>query len=711
MRAAPFHPREEARLEALAACQVVDTADEQDFDEVLGLAARLARVPLAVVAFLERDRNWFRARVGLAAHQSPRAVSFCAHTILVDVDDVLMVEDARLDPRFSDNPSVTGEPHVVFYAGIPLRVGPERLPVGTLCVMDREPRALTAVELGDLRVLARQIEVQLDARRRTFELKATLAQLLHSEERLHAVIDTIHDGVLVHGADGGVLWSNGGAERVLGVGTSLAGQPLPPMTTCREEGEPLPLEARPASVAMQTGRSVRGVVMGIDRGDERRWLHLNSEPLIRPGETKPWAVVTSFIDITESKERERELRSARAFAERALQVQGAFLRMMSHELRTPMNGIMGMTELLRAEGATTELQSQRLATISDSAHALLEIINDILDYSKLEAGGRTLAVESVSLAEVVDDVLALAAPVAKARRLGLERAEGLGAYRVQADVNAVRQVLLNLVANALKFTEAGTVTVRARAEGAFIRVEVVDTGVGIAPTHRPRLFSPFSHAEPDTTRRSSGTGLGLAISQRLVEAMGGSIDVSTREGEGSTFWFTLPAAAALAPSVSARPMLEGARRRLRVLVVEDNIVNQRVTEGLLRVLGHEVVLAADGRAGLTAALTSDFDAVLMDIHMPVMDGLDATRGIRAEVGPRGRVPVVAVTASALADERAAYLAIGMNEVLAKPVSLEQLRRTLCAVVTAAPMPIDRGSSGRPGTEGASPASGVASSAA
>jgi len=676
------HPDEHHRVDALLSCDVLDTEPEEDFDGLVRMAAQLTGVPIALVSLVDNCRQWFKSSVGLDAKETPRSISFCGHAILRD-HGFFTVEDARLDPRFADNPLVTGPPHVVFYAGLPLRLGPKRLPVGTLCVVDSKPRRLTDQQFDFLSTLGRQVEILLERRQETRSLEEAVARHRRTEERVSAITATMQDGVVMQGSDGVIVWANPAAPRIFSMTTDqLYGRDSldPRWRSVKEDGSPFHGADHPASVAQRTGQSVQNVVMGVGAPEERRWILVNSNPLFEPGATTAHATVTSFSDITDSKRREEELKAARDLAERAVKVQGEFLATMSHELRTPMNGVIGMSELLLAEGARDERQLERITTIRDSGHALLGIINDILDYSKIEAGGRTMAPTAFALSEVLDGVLALLSQSTAAKGITVVRAEHDAPPALFADRDATRQVLLNLISNALKFTSRGEVHVRVSREAKFCRVAVTDSGIGIAKENLARLFRRFSQAEASTTRRFGGTGLGLAISRSLVEAMGGTIGVESTLGVGSTFWFTLPLPAAgvvaLKPAVRAPPQ---AMRPLRVLLVEDNAVNQLVSKGMLARLGHEVVLAENGREGLLAALEGDFDVVLMDIHMPEMDGLEATRRLRLEVGPRASVPVLALTASAMSDEQQECITAGMNGVLSKPLTLESLRAGLASL--------------------------------
>jgi signal transduction histidine kinase/CheY-like chemotaxis protein/HPt (histidine-containing phosphotransfer) domain-containing protein len=373
-------------------------------------------------------------------------------------------------------------------------------------------------------------------------------------------------------------------------------------------------------------------------------------------------------------------------AEAATRAKSQFLAVMSHEIRTPMNGVLGMAHLL-LDTPLTEAQRRQAETLRDSGQALLTILNDILDFSKMEAGRLELGSEDFDFAAVVASVTALMTPRAREKKLALTASIAPDVpTALHGDAGRLRQALLNLVGNAIKFTEAGHVRVDVAPAGepaarVPLTIAVRDTGIGIAPEAQARLFEEFTQVDASATRRFGGTGLGLAICRRIVHAMGGEIAVESRPGAGTTFTITLAIERARAPlttDTGAPPVVAP----MRILLAEDNEVNRQVALGLLARQGHAVDVVVDGAAAVEAARRGRYDVILMDVHMPVMDGIEASRVIRAFPGAAGRVPIVALSASVLKDETDLCFEAGMDEFLGKPIDPDALVRVLARHVTS-----------------------------
>lgn len=429
----------------------------------------------------------------------------------------------------------------------------------------------------------------------------------------------------------------------------------------------------------------------VRRGGSVLWGHLTVTG-IRDSMGQIERIIGQLENITARKNLEAELVAARDQALEASRLKSQFLANMSHEIRTPMNGIMGMATLLTH--TSLDIRQQEMSRIVlQSAEALLTIINDILDFSKIEAGKLHIEKMDFRPAEVIEDTIALLESQARCKRIDLrsEIAPELDNL-CRGDALRMRQVLMNLLGNAIKFTLRGRVEVNATCpriddETIAVRIEVRDTGIGIAQELRPHLFSSFTQAESGITRRFGGTGLGLAISRHLVELMGGVLDFASEEGHGSTFWFTLDlprshremSACVSSGHRNAFPAGPAPAGGLRLLIVEDNSTNQLVIRRLLERFGHNVSVAEDGLHALEHLAQESFDAVLMDCEMPRCDGYSATQRIRAgEQGIDAKVPIIALTAHALPETRDRCIAAGMDEFISKPVRIDELRRTFAA---------------------------------
>lgn len=538
-----MHPDEEARLASLRALEILDTDPEEAFDELTALASDIAGVDIALVSLVDRDRQWFKSRRGLDVSQTPREAAFCAHAIL-NPDEPLIVPDATADQRFADNPLVQDAPDIRFYAGFPLRSPGSSLPVGTLCVIDRQPQRFSDSQLANLRMLARQAERLLELR--------------------------------------------------------LAGIRL------RQENE--------------------------------------------------------------------ELRAARAQAEAANDAKSYFLAAMSHEIRTPLNGLVGAVELLRDQ---PEQRDELLETVEQCADALASVVGDVLDMAKIESGNVSLRAECFSPRRLIEQVGSILRGQVAQRNLAFSIDDRVPESLVfTGDADRIKQVLINLLGNAVKFTEQGSISLDSEWQEGHWRVTVADTGIGMDDEQMERIFLPFVQAETSTHRRFGGTGLGLTISRSLAQAMGGDLQVRSEIGVGTSFELILPLAVMAQEAVAERSGRHPTTG-LQVLLVEDDPVSRRVTVARLQRMGCMVVAVEDGTAALAQA-DGSWDLVLLDYYLPDMDGPEIARQWRRREAAthRPRIRLLGLTANVFEAQRQECLEAGMDDVLGKPVKKASLAYAL-----------------------------------
>jgi signal transduction histidine kinase len=436
--------------------------------------------------------------------------------------------------------------------------------------------------------------------------------------------------------------------------------------------------ADPWKAALEQGSWVGPCRVVVD--SRTLWHGLDARRTLDPV-TGAISVLVNQVDMTDEIEARRELAVTHARAEAAARAKEEFLANMSHELRTPLTSVIGFAGLLR-DAALSPEQQRHLSRIEDASQALMSTLNDVLDLSKLDAGGVELDRRPFELEALLDQALGIVEVQAERKGLALVKDVDPAAPRfVVGDPERLRQILLNLLGNAVKFTTEGSVTLAVRrldpleGEEAAARIElsVTDTGVGMAEHVVDRVFERFTQADAAVARRFGGTGLGLSITRCLARAMGGEVGASSRLGQGSRFWcvLPLPVAAEAEPAPEA-VVPETQARGVRVLLADDNEANRELVGTILRAAGHQVELAVNGAEAAALAARGGYDLVLMDVQMPVQDGISATRAIRGLDGPAAGVPIIALSANVLAQQIQAYRACGMNDHIAKPIATGEL---------------------------------------
>jgi PAS domain S-box-containing protein len=724
---AELHPRETERLHAVRETGLVGRPAEPLPEAVVRLVAELCDTPIAAISLVEEDRQWFAAIVGLDARETSRDLAFCSHTILSD--QPLVVNDATKDLRFADNALVTGQPGIRFYAGVPL-LSSDGLALGSLCSIDTRPRNLTPEQLHRLGLLGQLVSAHLDLCRRTAELAAqrTLTELLIDHATDYAMITMTPDGIISS-------W-NAGAERILGYSArEIIGARYHSFFNPEDQDRSVP-----GAILAQARSSGRADCLGWRVGKLGKRVHVRGSisavcdetgactglVKVTQDDTAAYSAAQELAERTEAlasmnaklEAQARELDRARLDAEAASRSKSAFLANMSHEIRTPMTAILGYTDLIADSGDRALAPVERLEfidTIKRNGEHLLTIINDILDVSKIEAGGMSVERIPVDPTNVVLEVEDLMRVRAKAKGITLEiEQETPLPSTILTDPVRLMQILTNLVGNAIKFTELGGVTIRVGLDLSPVLgsapttspglppeprllFAIQDTGIGMTPDTLDRLFQPFAQADASTTRRFGGTGLGLRIAKSLAQHLGGDVAVESQPGRGTTFTATIATGpidprALLRPSAfqstahqrrsdtaAARaPADRAVLAGLRVLFAEDGLDNQRLIALHLRKAGAEVSVVATGVQALRAlddvaeTHAAPFDLLLTDMQMPEMDGYTLARTLRGR-GYRG--PIVALTAHAMSGDAEKCLEAGCDDYATKPIERAKLLAT------------------------------------
>ncbi len=568
----------------------------------------------------------------------------------------------------------------------------QNLPAGAAPLVESElPEWRMALETGSaqyaLETGQRRIrlltENLLATQRRDADLERELQELKALNETLELlalVASKTDNGVVILDAQGFVEWVNDSFSRMAGIGSdAIRGQSLAAMLFDEEAEEDA---RRQFQRFLEAGHGLSQEIQQHRDDGQPYWLSIGVTPVFNEeGDITRWVGIAH--DVTRRREAQQALEQAKEAAEAASRAKGEFLANVSHEIRTPMNVIIGMTELTLGTRLTPE-QREYLSAVKNSAESLLRLLNDVLDLSKIEAGKLQLEAVPFSLPELVQEVVKLWEPAA--RQKGLRVLSQVAADLppvVAADPVRLRQILFNLVDNAIKFTDQGEVVVAVSLDSmtgneARVHFTVRDTGIGIPEDKLASIFEAFSQADTSTSRRYGGTGLGLAISAQLVSLLEGRLWVESQVGSGTTFHFCLPLTIpAPVPADEDRPSRRRgplrAKNRLRVLVADDNPANRLLAARILEKRGHAVCQAADGHEALAMTEREKLDVVVMDAQMPEMDGLQAAREIRArEKLTETHLPIIALTASAMSGDRERCLAAGMDGYISKPINAQEL---------------------------------------
>ncbi|MDP1795186.1 MAG: response regulator, partial [Acidimicrobiales bacterium] len=626
-------------------------------------------------------------RLGLVAILAPLPLDVIEATSAVEALRILMTQDFSvilLDVRM---PGMSGFEAAAL---IRQRRQSESTPIIFITSYDHgdvstaEQYALGAVDFMFAPVspneLRAKVSVFANLRARAEELSDRAVVLQAAADQFRLVADAAPVGIFQTDAEDRYVYTNPCWSAITGIPAEEALGTVWGSTSKPTTGDGLVVTLADTDVASADHR----VEIELEGGHKR--ILVATSTILPDGAGGTRGRVGTVADATAEVRVEAALCEARDKANEASSLKSDFLANMSHEIRTPMNGVLGMTDLL-LETDLDATQRDYAQTVRNSGEALLTIINDILDFSKIEAGKVDVEVVEFDVRSIVDDVLKLLRGTAEAKNLELRSSVDVEIPElVRGDPGRLRQVLMNLVGNAVKFTPAGHVAVRVCStesesdEDSLLRFDITDTGVGVPETKLATIFEPFMQGDASTSRKHGGTGLGLAISAQLVSLMGGDCGVFSSADSGSTFWFTVRTRRALdraglqlhkASESDPAPLPDGAHRG-RLLLAEDNMVNERVARAMLTKAGFEIDSVKNGAEAVAAAAATAYDAILMDCQMPVLNGYEATALIRAGEGVGTHVPIIAVTAGARIEDRDRCLSSGMDDYISKPVSKDAL---------------------------------------
>ncbi|WP_448700787.1 PAS domain S-box protein [Mucilaginibacter sp. AW1-3] len=780
----PVPVDETERINALNSYDILDTLPEKDYDAINRLVAYICQTPISLITFIDADRQWYKANIGLPNNEIARSESFCRYTIMGN--ELMEVPDATQNELFADHPAVV-DGGVRFYASTPI-IDNDGYKLGTICVVDTVPRNLTAEQKDALATLAREVVSHLTLRKQKKELEESIKlhneffNLFNNSPEVHCVMDRstrielinnsvtrilgytpqeaighpiwyffpkgdreslltivedglrnkkksydletrivtrtgeikwlswsviakgnnwyasgrditfqkkvvaeleqlslvaskVSNGVVISDADNNVVWVNDAFEKITGyqlddVKDNALGDVI--------KGELTDVSIIHKARELSKNKQSFEVDLLMYRKDGQPiWISvINSIILDQLGNIDKYVEV--IIDITAKKKAEHELISAKEEAVQLNRAKDMFISVMSHEIRTPLNAVIGISDLLMDDNPN-DSQKENLKILKFSADNLMTLINDVLDFTKIETGNIELEKIPVDLRELVESVVNSMQFKTKGKNIYLKASvDNNLPQNIIGDKTRLCQILLNLVGNSVKFTDKGGVTIDLKiieqtSNEVRIRFEVSDTGIGIAADKINTIFESFKQADANITRLYGGTGLGLAITKRLVELHDSRINVESTYGQGSKFWFTITFNKSNDTLKTKTETVE-IGLKLNILVVDDNQINRLLIDKVLKKWGIAADFAENGIQALNKIESKgNYDVVLMDIHMPEMGGLEATKVLRAKADTYSQqLPIIALTASMLNNQMGMIGEAGMNDYILKPFNPKDL---------------------------------------
>jgi PAS domain S-box-containing protein len=664
---------EKKRLRMLEKYDIDDYDDDIEMDQLAKLIAHICNVPIALISFMHESRQVFKGRFGIEMKGSDRNSSFCQYTILQD--EIFEVPDASKDTRFVDTPFVAGFPYIRFYAGIPL-ITQEGYKLGSLCVIDSKPNILSEEQRHALKVLSDVVILNLELKTKKLELEKEKLKIEINEKRYRGLFELSQGLIGEHDMNGRIISANFATAKSLEIPIEkLIGKNM---------RDTLAPDTRDQFDFYLEKIAMDGYAEGVmhvktTTGKSRYWAYKN----VKVEDNGYPFVLCSSQDVTDLINMEKELRRAQKITQLSIEAKQQFLAKVTHEIRTPMNAIVGFGKIL-SKTTLENKQRKYVDAINTSGENLLLIVNDLLDTSKIEAGKMTFEEIPFSLKEVIASVITILHYKAAEKDLilSVKIEDDIPEYLI-GDPTRLNQVLINLAGNAVKFTEKGVIEIFVKKEKSednkiYLTIDVSDTGIGIPEGKLPYIFDSFIQANNDTSRKYGGTGLGLTIAKQIVELQGGTIEVQSTLGKGTVFSFHLSYATTnsetvLQNKIPEEIIVDQKLDHVKILLAEDNYLNHLLLESIMTEWGVEMSIAQNGKKAIEMLEKDHYDLILMDVHMPEMDGYEATRFIRNNLSsPLSQIPIIAITANASEEDKAKCLEAGMDDFVPKPFRTEEL---------------------------------------
>ncbi|NEV94533.1 response regulator [Psychroflexus sp. YR1-1] len=689
---APLPSNEVDRLKALRSYNILESGQEKNLDELAKLASYICGTPIGLINFIDEERQYEKSAVGMPRGSRPREDSVCQYTILQD--DILEIQNLAKNDIFKFNPLIREDPNFRFYAGMPLSTA-EGYHVGALCVIDTKPGKLNAEQKKALRTIAKQVMTQLEMRKLNTNLKREVEHLLG--ERFQETKDKLTskeleanllqksidkaNATIKFDLNGKILSANKLFCKMMGYQPKeLIGQDHSLLISKDELKE----THEKYWEKLRQGVYHRGKFIRITKNGNKKWIEANYNPIFDE-QGKLVSILNISHDITNEVQYQKDLEKSKLVAEKALEANDKFLSNMSHEIRTPLNAIIGFSDILKNE-KLNDAQTDHVNTILQAGKNLLSIVNDILDLSKIESCEFALENNPFSPAHVIKSVEKMLREKAEEKNILLEsNIDKKIPKMLSGDEFRLSQIIINLVSNAIKFTSEGFVKISASAklldeENCTLNIRVQDSGIGIPKQKQKMIYERFTQADTDTTRKYGGTGLGLNIVKLLTENFKGDLSIKSKLGEGSLFSVSIP--------FKIEHELEDDKQEVnqkqeflagRILMFEDNLLNQKLGQKILTDLGHELTIVSNGEEGVEWLKHNEADLILMDLQMPKMDGYQATSVIRKDL--ELDLPIIAMTAHSLGQEKTKCIQHGMSDYLSKPFKPEDLNRKIQAALS------------------------------